>query len=263
MATTKNRDERMSDLTSDNLLHLDAYLMAKIGALAPSPERVDAMAAQMREVEPDPAPLDTPLPRPKFALVVGINAGYGERLASFPEDTGYEVIEAVTPSEIRARLEEERKPEILHIACHGDLHGHNILIDTPALELDSRDTITAADLISTLHIEGVQLVVLCACQTAAIQEMPSTAPIARALTEAGVPAVVAMREATDDAVCDAMVKAFYSALARGKTIRSAAYVARKAAYNEGADREPLILYERTALGCRKAAFPRARAPAPG
>jgi hypothetical protein len=217
----------------------------------------------MREVEPGPAPLDTPLPRRNFALLVGINAGYGERLASFPEDTGYEVIETDTLSKLRTHLEGEYKPEILHIACHGDLHGLNILIDTPGLELDSRDTITAADLASGLQLEGVRLVVLCACDSARLQETEPSALLARALTEAGAPAVVAMQEAVDDAVCDAMVKAFYSALARGKTIRSAAYAARKAAYNEGADREPLILYERTALGCRKAAFPRARAPAPG
>lgn len=230
-----------------------------------STEEVDAMAARVRVVEPDPAPLDTPLAKWPRVMVVEDHPHALETgciIEWFKQSTLQMNIIDVrlaadeSPTESSKKLTslvKEFQPHILHYCGHGS-YDHSYLLHKDDMVDD-----TDLSIVFQTYQPSLRLVVLGACHSRADQEAQFFLPLAKAFIEKGVPAVVTMWNYKSIDKWALMLQTFYTALAKGKTIRSAAYAAQKAIHDEDASCEPLTLYERTVFGCRKAAFPRKRA----
>jgi hypothetical protein len=262
-----NRDDAPSEQDRDQAARcLHQTMKGKGMRFFLSEEQLDASVAHLRAVKPDLAPLDTPLAERPLVVSVrsdGETADF-KRIVALLKRWHYRVNtadmrladEPDAEASTTDGTEEDIQPHILHYVGHGS---YRRSCSVPAL-----NDIDQVLVYHTVRLP-LSLVVLDACLSAAAEEpspaaaeKPSSSTLARAFIDKGVPAVVAMQYPVSPATCTRMFEAFYSSLARGKTVRAAAYASRKAVQEEDVSCEPLTLYERTVHGCRKAAFPRKR-----
>ena len=174
-----------------------------------------------------------------------------------PGRVSYEFLRPATLDSLAERLDDDSKPviDILHFDGHGvfrqvsekeaeenpGLYGKSILSeiqrerqlrkddnsDTPVgigfllfeKEDGTKDLVSANEIKKKLKKEKIGLVVLSACQTAALDDNSDPmASVAGRLTATGIPAILAMTHSVLVATTEALFGRFYQSLAQGRTI---------------------------------------------
>jgi predicted ATPase len=141
-----------------------------------------------------------------------------------------EVIRHAAPAALRARLK-EFAPHVLHYIGHGSERATG-----GALALHSGsgvEELYGADLAGWIMQSSTRLVVLSACQTASSGHSASS--VAHAVTQAGVPATVAMQLAMRDSSSRLFSSAFYRGLVETECVVQAVWEARQAIRGMGPD----------------------------
>ncbi len=141
------------------------------------------------------------------------------------------VVAEVSPATRAAVVDavQQHKPDIVHYYGHGRYFEGvgSLLLDAPG----GGRAWTAVDRLMTL-LKGVRLVVLYACQGAAVSEHGLLTGIAPALSSAGVPIVIAMQHSIRISAATRMSRILYRELARGTSVQDAVNMARQSLYIE-------------------------------
>ncbi|WP_295389874.1 CHAT domain-containing protein [uncultured Thiodictyon sp.] len=148
-----------------------------------------------------------------------------------PGRVTWEFLRPATLNALHDRLNDDTRPslDILHFDGHGAFHrvSEQDVVRGIGYLLFERDDgkshlVSAQDLGDNLFGAKVGLVVLSACQTAALdQEGDPMASVAGRLTATGIPAILAMTHSVLVATTTALFGNFYKSLAKGRGIASA------------------------------------------
>lgn len=217
-------DRRQSLACADSVVRRPAVNGRRVSRARASKLRVSWVAASPRghvplQIEQERAMLDEALSavpaasRPEVdALVPAVPAALFERLRRRGADADLS----------------SREAHVLHLACHGQLSGHEgeIVLSTPGGDAHP----IAASVLATglLRDPSLRLVVINACHGAAATTTDALAGIAALLSRQGVPAVIGMQTPILDDFAVFLTRYFYEALARGARIDDALRDARSA-----------------------------------
>jgi hypothetical protein len=155
-------------------------------------------------------------------------------------DGGYievDELEPATPQALVDALQTRPRPDVLHYYGHGRYAAGQgaLLLDAP--DADGGAWVAADALMALLG--GVRMVVLFACQGAAVGGEPDSdmlAGVAPALSAAGVPLVMGMQCAVRVRAATRASGVMYRALVAGWSVQQAVALARQALYVEEPDR---------------------------
>jgi len=144
------------------------------------------------------------------------------------------VVEHITPALLRGYL--QGPFQVLHFCGHARFDpaegGALILEGLPVPGADRAQVLPAQELAEYLQSGTVRLVLLSACETAAVAHSPIRSlgqdrlSVAQALTQAGLPAVVAMQAPLPDITAPSFMHALYVALATGQPLDQAVQAGR-------------------------------------
>lgn len=123
----------------------------------------------------------------------------------------YTILEHAVVDELRTRLREDY--HVLHFIGHSTFRAGTgqIVLENEAHEAVLLDEDEFSDLF--LNSTDMRLVVLNSCKSAATSALPTVSGMAYKLIERGVPAIVAMQYAIDDAAAARFAREFYRSLA--------------------------------------------------